>query len=196
MRTLSLKDRRGGLRIQRSHHRASRPKAHRKALRKKKWPRPRYRPSTPSWRMGRSTRLRTDFATQPDVAALWARSRRRAGAPQKQRGVGYRATACGSQIPNGRHSPELLRACRERPRRRRAAEKRDERAAGAHSITSSARRRNDSGMASSSALAVVRLITRSNLLGCSTGMSPGFAPRRILSTKSAERRNSSTAFEP
>ena len=27
-----------------------------KALRKKTWPRPRYRPSTPSWRMGRSTR--------------------------------------------------------------------------------------------------------------------------------------------
>jgi hypothetical protein len=32
-----------------------------------------------------------------------------------------------------------------------------------------------------SAFAVVRLITRSNLVGCSTGMSPGFAPRRILS---------------
>jgi hypothetical protein len=31
-------------------------------------------------------------------------------------------------------------------------------------------------------LAVVRLMMRSNLVGCSTGMSPGFAPRRILST--------------
>src|SRR5436190_3786897 len=33
-----------------------------------------------------------------------------------------------------------------------------------------------------STLAVVRLMTRSNLVGCSTGMSAGFAPRRILST--------------
>ena len=65
-RTLSLKDRRGGLRIQRTHRRASTPKARRK----KTWLQPRYRPSTPNWRMGRSTRLRTDFATQPDVAAF------------------------------------------------------------------------------------------------------------------------------
>ena len=49
--------------------------------------------------MGRSTRLRIDFATQPDVAASWARSRRRAGAPQKQRGVDYRATAFGAKHP-------------------------------------------------------------------------------------------------
>src|SRR5262245_14274585 len=94
---------------------------------------------------------------------------------------------------NHRHR-RLLRPRRKRPCRR-AADQRDELAAP-HSITSSARSRNDSGMASSSALAVVRLITRSNLLGCSTGMSPGFAPRRTLSTKSAERRNSSTALEP
>src|SRR5262245_57116866 len=39
-----------------------------------------------------------------------------------------------------------------------------------------------------SAFAVVRLMTRSYLVGCSTGMSAGFAPRRILSTKSAARR--------
>jgi len=51
-----------------------------------------------------------------------------------------------------------------------------------YSITPSARNRNDSGIVSLSALAVVKLITRSNFLGCSTGMSPGFAPRRILST--------------
>src|SRR5262245_27696290 len=75
----------------------------------------------------------------------------------------------------------LLRPRRERPRCRRAAEQRDERAP-LHSITSSARNRNDSGIVSLSALAVVKLITRSNFLGCSTGMSPGFAPRRILST--------------
>src|SRR5262249_22910832 len=75
----------------------------------------------------------------------------------------------------------LLRPRRQRPRRRRAAEECDELAPPDHSITSSARKRNDSGIASLSALAVVRLTMRSNLVGCSTGMSAGFVPRRILS---------------
>ena len=39
-----------------------------------------------------------------------------------------------------------------------------------------------------SAFAVTMLVARSNLVGCSTGISPGFAPRRILSTNSAVRR--------
>ena len=51
-----------------------------------------------------------------------------------------------------------------------------------HSITSSARASSVGGTVRPSALAVVRLMTRSNLVGCSTGMSAGFAPRRILST--------------
>ena len=51
-----------------------------------------------------------------------------------------------------------------------------------HSITSSARARSIGGISRPSAWAVVRLRTRSNLVGCSTGMSAGFAPRRILST--------------
>jgi hypothetical protein len=55
---------------------------------------------------------------------------------------------------------------------------------GFYSITSSARSRNASGIVRPSALAVVRLMTNSNLIGCSTGMSPGFVPRRILSTNS------------
>src|SRR5215469_9530158 len=63
-RTLSLKDRRDGLRIQRTHRRASTPKVRRKKAR----PQLRYRPLMPSWRMGRSTRLRTDFAPQADGA--------------------------------------------------------------------------------------------------------------------------------
>jgi hypothetical protein len=50
-----------------------------------------------------------------------------------------------------------------------------------HSITSSARASSVDGTISPSAFAVVTLKTRSNLVGCSTGMSPGFAPRRILS---------------
>src|SRR5262249_22816940 len=81
----------------------------------------------------------------------------------------------------------LLRARRERPRRR-AAEQR-EGLAPLHSITSSARSRNVPGILRGRASAVVRLMTRSNLIGCSTGMSPGFAPRKILSTWSPARRN-------
>ena len=39
-----------------------------------------------------------------------------------------------------------------------------------------------------SALAVLRLMTSSNFVGCSTGRSAGLAPLRILSTYSAARR--------
>src|SRR6202048_2009150 len=48
--------------------------------------------------------------------------------------------------------------------------------------SSVARSRKDSGVFSTSALAVVRLTTRSNLVGCSAGIAPVFVPRRILST--------------
>src|SRR5262245_54300053 len=75
----------------------------------------------------------------------------------------------------------LLRPRRKRPRRRRAAEQRDE-VAAFHSITSSARASSVAGISSPIALAVLRLITRSYLVGCSTGRSAGFAPLRILST--------------
>src|SRR6516162_5875399 len=88
------------------------------------------------------------------------------------------------------HPPNLARlcACCERQHNGGAAGKRDE-LAPPHSITSSARTTNDGGIERPSALAVLRLMTRSNLVGCSTGMSPGFAPRRILSTSSAARLN-------
>src|SRR5215471_6395063 len=51
-----------------------------------------------------------------------------------------------------------------------------------HSMTSSARARSDGGIVRPRALAVLRLITSSNLLGCSIGTSAGLAPLRILST--------------
>src|SRR5262249_54186529 len=76
----------------------------------------------------------------------------------------------------------LLRTRRQRPRRRRAADAREECAPRRHSITPSARASSSAGTSMPSALAVFRLITRSNLTGCSTGRSAGFAPRRILST--------------
>src|SRR5262245_12497514 len=78
----------------------------------------------------------------------------------------------------------LLRARRERPRSR-AAEERDELAAldlRAHSITSSARASSVGGTSRPSALAVLRLITNSYLVGACTGRSAGFSPFRIRST--------------
>src|SRR5713226_1958873 len=65
-----------------------------------------------------------------------------------------------------------------------------------YSITLSASASSLSGIVRPSVLAVVRLMVRSNLVGCSTGRSPGFAPRRILSTKSAARRYRSRKFGP
>src|SRR5262249_7099520 len=93
---------------------------------------------------------------------------------------------CISEETNYRQY-RLLCAQTERPHRD-AANKRDELAAP-HSITSSARARSGGGIVRPRAFAVVRLMTRLNLVGCSTGMSPGFVPRRILSTSSAARRN-------
>ena len=74
----------------------------------------------------------------------------------------------------------LLRARSHRPRSR-AAEQGGELAAP-HSITSSARNKNSRLIVSPSSRPVVRLRASSNLLGCSTGNSAGFAPLRILTT--------------
>src|SRR5262245_57612685 len=106
-------------------------------------------------------------------------------------------TRAAAQIPHHRHH-RLLRARGKRPRSR-TADERDELAPlhlRGHSITSSARASSAGGMSSPSAFAVTKFTTRSNLVGCSTGMSAGFAPRRILSTTSAARRNRSGKFGP
>jgi hypothetical protein len=52
-----------------------------------------------------------------------------------------------------------------------------------YSITSSARESRVGEMLRPSALAVLRLMASSILVGCSTGRSPGFAPAKILFTK-------------
>src|SRR5438034_2076939 len=65
-----------------------------------------------------------------------------------------------------------------------------------YSITSSARARSAGGMLSPSDFAVLRFITKSNLVGCSTGRSAGFVPLRILSTYPAARRDKSARFAP
>jgi hypothetical protein len=93
------------------------------------------------------------------------------------------------------HPLGLLRPGRERPCGRRAAEKRNE-LAPSHSITAFARASSLSGIVSPSALAVLRLMTRSNSIGCSIGISAGFAPRSILSTRSAARRHMLSQFGP
>src|SRR5262249_51087800 len=81
----------------------------------------------------------------------------------------------------------LLRARRERPRCGRATEHRYE-LATPHSITSSARASTVVGTSRPSALAVLRLITSSYLVGACTGRSAGFAPLRMRSTYPAARR--------
>src|SRR5215467_15318271 len=83
-------------------------------------------------------------------------------------------TRAAAQIPDHRHWLPL-RACRERPRRRRAAEQRDE-VAPSHSITSSAMASSPGGKLRPNTLAVLRLITNSNLVDCMTGRSAGFSP--------------------
>src|SRR5262245_22050707 len=72
-----------------------------------------------------------------------------------------------------------LRARRERPCCSRPAEQRDELAAVHHSITSSAATCKGSGTVRPSALAVLRFIRSSNLVGCKTGKSAGFSPLRM-----------------
>ena len=93
------------------------------------------------------------------------------------RGVLRRATV---DETDDRHR-RLLCPRRGRPRCRRAAEKRDE-LTPIHSITSSARASTVAGTSRPSALAVLRLITSSYLVGACTGRSDGFSPLRMRST--------------
>ena len=74
-----------------------------------------------------------------------------------------------------------------RERRAQATAKSQDNISSPHSITSSARNRNDSDMTRPRALAVLRLMISSYLVGCSTGSSLGRAPLRILSASAALR---------
>src|SRR3974390_421958 len=77
------------------------------------------------------------------------------------------------------HTLILLRARREGPCRH-TADERDE-LAPPHAIPSSAVTSSDGGIVSPSALAVLRLIMSSYLVGCWTGNSVGLVPLRIRS---------------
>src|SRR5262249_53633103 len=84
---------------------------------------------------------------------------------------------------------------RRRSNKGRAAEQRDE-VAPPHSITSLARAISVGGTSRPSTFAVLRLMTNSNLVGCSIGNSEAFAPLRILTTNAAARRLRSGTFGP
>src|SRR5262249_45246237 len=83
----------------------------------------------------------------------------------------------GPQHPDARKLLPLLRMRRQRPRPR-APDKRDE-LAPLHSITSSAVVSSEGGTVRPSILAVGWLMTNSNLLDCTTGISATFAPLRM-----------------
>src|SRR5262249_61585386 len=87
----------------------------------------------------------------------------------------------GAEEPDHRHR-WLLRARHERPRRRRTPEQRDELAPVHHSITSSARASSVAGTSRPNALAVLRLIVSTYLVGACTGRSAGFVPLSIRPT--------------
>src|SRR4029453_11529118 len=85
----------------------------------------------------------------------------------------------------------LLRVGGERRGQRAQREPAEERAPMHHRMISSARTSSDWGIIKPNTVAVLRLITNSHFVGCSTGRSAGLAPLRILSTKVAVRRNRS-----
>src|SRR5262245_12123151 len=93
---------------------------------------------------------------------------------------------CRHQYADARHFSgllrRLLRLSGEWPSENAPTYYGDERSPLHYLITWSARSSTECGMVRRSALAVFRLITSSNLVGCSTGRSAGFAPLRILST--------------
>src|SRR5215470_12979713 len=79
---------------------------------------------------------------------------------------------------NSHHWHSLLPRARCKRPRRRATKARNELPAP-HSITSSARTSREAGKVMPSVLAVLRLMTNSNLVDCITGRSAGFSPLRI-----------------
>src|SRR5262249_42563204 len=83
-----------------------------------------------------------------------------------------RADGKAAKEPDAINAPGVLRARRERPRRRSAADERDE-LAPPHSITSSAMASSPGGKLRPNALAVLRLMTNSNLTDRKTGRSAG-----------------------
>ena len=106
-------------------------------------------------------------------ASVWPRTDDFRSIPMNRRR--YRASACLECAKNGlmRHNKLHL-----------------------YSITSSAPASSVGGTVRPSALAALRLMTSSNLVGCWTGKSAGWAPLRILCTYVAVCRDKSGKFAP
>src|SRR6516162_10502911 len=120
-------------------------------------------------------------------------------------GFAYALAECGqitctiskpraAEKSNHRHR-WLLRPRRERPCCH-AAKQCDEVAAFHYSITSSARASSNGGMCSPSCLAVLTLMTSSNLVGAWTGSSVGFSPLSTRLTYAAACRNKLSRLTP
>src|SRR5262249_35623343 len=94
------------------------------------------------------------------------------------------ASGCRAEDADGRQLARLLRVRLVERQDRRGCRPGDERheSAAFHSITSSASASSVGGMFKPAARAVLRLITRLNLLGAWIGSSVGLAPRRMRST--------------
>jgi len=85
-------------------------------------------------------------------------------------------------LPPESGRPSAILLCRIRATNRIHAVQANNAHGSGYSITSSARRRKDSGTFSPIALAVVRLMTSSNLVGRKNGRSAGFSPLRMRPT--------------
>src|SRR5262249_20061739 len=99
---------------------------------------------------------------------------------ERTQSVGKEFWGIAAEKSDYRHR-RLLRSRRKRPHRASPAEKRDE-LAPSHSITSSASCWRCTGTSRPKALAAVRLIVSSNVVGRCTGRSAGFSPLRMRST--------------
>jgi hypothetical protein len=117
----------------------------------------------------------------PREALIFLTSRRVRQAPpsvSRPKWVIHVTSVAPANHPHVRCAPfatETVRQCNTSLRARR-------RHRPSYSITSSARASSEGGTMRPNALAAVKLMMRSNLVGCSTGRSAGFAPRNILST--------------
>ena len=117
--------------------------------------------------------------------------------PQRGIGRGGRGGRASAEKPHTRHLARLLRLGRNAKHKEQGAKcqaedffpysasnpkSKIENPKWHHLITRSALASTFGGMITPICLAALRLITKSNLVGCSTGRSAGFAPLRILST--------------
>src|SRR6516164_7565031 len=124
-------------------------------------------------------------------------------APLDISGFGEASVECGHELTKAVHGRAVEKTDHRHRRLRShgewpccyAAEHRDK-LAPPHSITSSASCWSCAGTLRPKALAVFRLMTSSNLVGCWTGNSAGWAPLRILSKYGAVCRARSARLAP